>query len=179
MEWDTFVENVKIFWNQPLTIVLFILLVVIVGFLFVFGKTSLGKKSLNKLKTLYYDLKSRYEYALEVIRVERNEFQEFKAEKEKQIVELTESYELKLNQYKERMIKQDELIKVICENSPNKHIKEAYEKYSPVVLDLPVNEIADKIREEVGKDYADRIKALEEKIYGKAEETKDNQATGE
>lgn len=179
MEWDTFVENAKIFWNQPLTIILFVIVVVIIGFLFIFSKTSLGKKALNKLKALYNDLKSRYEYILEVIRVMRNEFQEFKAEKEKQIVELTDAYELKWNQYKEFAMKQDEMIKVICENSPNKHIKEAYEKYSHTDFDLPVNEIADKIREEVGKDYADRIKALEEKIYGKAEETKDNQTTSE
>lgn len=170
MDWDTFVENVKIFWNQPLTIILFILIVVIIGFLFVFSKTSLGKKALNKLKALYSDLKARYEVALEVTKETRREFEEFKEEKEKQIIDLTDAYELKLNQYKERMIKQDEMIKVLCENSPNKKVKDAYEKYSPIVLDLPVNEIANKIREEVGKDYSERLKALEEKIYGEKEE---------
>lgn len=176
---DQFAENVKIFWNQPLTIILFTIFVIIVGFLFVFGKTSLGKKALNKLKELYADLKARWEVALEVIKETRQEFEEFKKAKDQQIIDLTDKYELKLNQYKELVVKQDEIIKVICENSPNKRVKEAYEQYSPVVLDLPVNEIADKIRAEVGKDYAERIKALEEKIYGKAEETKDNQATSE
>lgn len=176
---DQFAENVKVFWNQPLTIALFIIFAVFVGFLFVFSKTSLGKKALNKLKALYRDLKSRYEYALEVLRVTRQEFEEFKEEKEKQIIDLTDAYELKLNQYKERMIKQDEMIKVLCENSPNKKVKDAYEKYSPVVLDLPVNEIADKIREEVGKDYSERLKALEVRIYGERKEEKDPKTTSE
>lgn len=168
---DQFAENVKVFWNQPLTIILFTIAIIIVGFLFVFGKTSLGKKALNFLKGLYADLKARIEVALQVFKETRREFEEFKEEKDKQIIELTDAYELKLLQYRELVIKQDEMIKVICENSPNKHIKEAYEKYSPVVLDLPVSDIAERIREETRKDYSERLKALEERIYGKAEET--------
>lgn len=173
MTFDEFAENVKIFWNQPLTIILFTILIIIIGFLFVFGKTSIGKKALNKLKALYADLKARYEVAVEVTKETRQEFEEFKKEKDDQIIQITNNYELKLEQYKELVVRQDEIIKVICENSPNKRVKEAYEKYSPVVLDLPVNEVADKIRAEVGSSYADRIKALEERIYGK--ETKETE----
>lgn len=167
---DQFAENVKIFWNQPLTIILFTIGIIIIGFLFVFAKTSLGKKALNKLKALYDKLTAKYEIAVEKVDKTCKEFEEFKAAKEQQIIELTDAYELKLNQYKELAIKQDEMIKVLCENSPNKKVKDAYEKYSSVVLDLPVNEIANKIREEVGKDYSERLKALEEKIYGEKEE---------
>ena len=179
MDFNQFVENVKIFWNQPLTIILFTIFIIIVGFLFVFGKTSLGKKALNKLKALYGDLKARYEVALDVIKDTRKEFEEFKAEKDQQIIDLTDAYEIKLNQYKELVIKQDEMIKVLCENSPNKKVKDAYEKYSPVVLDLPVSDIAERIREETRKDYSERLKALEEKIYGKREEKENTQTTGE
>lgn len=180
MTWfDTFAENLKIFWNQPVPIIGFTVGMVIIGALFILAKTSIGKKALNKLKQLYYDLKARYEVALEVIKDTRREFEEFKEEKEKQIVELTDAYELKWNQYKGFVEKQDKMIKVICENSPNVKIKKAYEEYSQIPLDLPFNETVERIKEETRKEYEDRIAALEELVYGKKEERTNSQARGE
>lgn len=181
MEWfDTFAENLKIFWNQPVPIIGFTVGTIIIGALFIIGKTSIGKKALNKLKALYEDLKSRYENALEMFYTTKNEFDEFKKEKEEEIKQIGETYELKLNAYKERMVKQDEIIKVLCENSPNKKVKDAFANYSPVSLDLPLNEAVESIKEETEKEYESRIAALEVLVYGKkAEETKDTETASE
>ena len=171
MTWfDTFAENLKIFWNQPVPIIGFTVGMVIIGVLFILAKTSVGKKALNKLKQLYYDLKARYEVVLEVIKDTRREFEEFKEEKEKQIVEIKDAYELKWNQYKGFVEKQDKMIKVICENSPNVKIKKAYEEYSQIPLEFPFNESVERIKEETRKEYEDRIAALEALVYGKKEE---------
>lgn len=180
MTWfDTFAENLKIFWNQPVPIIGFTVGMVIIGALFILAKTSIGKKALNKLKQLYYDLKARYEVALEVIKDTRREFEEFKVEKEKQIIDLTNAYEVKLDNYKRLAVRQDDMIKVICENSPNVKIKKAYEEYCQTPVELPLNETVERIKNETRKEYEDRIAALEVLVYGKTEETKVNQTTSE
>ena len=61
MEWfDTFAANLKDFWSQPVPIIGFTVGTCIIGFCFIFAKTSLGKKALNKLQKLYDDLVAKY-----------------------------------------------------------------------------------------------------------------------
>ena len=178
-DWDVFVEGLKEFWNQPVPIIGFTVGTCIVGLAFIISKTQIGKKALNKLKALYNDLKARIEAALIRFSQMEKEYEEFKEKaneavknKENEIRELTANYELKLNNYKNELLKQGELLKIVCENSVNKKIKEAYENYKPEILDLPVSEIKAQIEEQVKTQYDERIAKLEELIYG--EETKDN-----
>ena len=175
MEWlDTFATNLKDFWSQPVPIIGFTVGTCIIGFCFIFAKTSLGKKALNKLQKLYDDLVAKYKEVVKAKNEIEKEYNDFKADKNDEIKTLTNNYELKLNEYKERMVKQDEIIKVLCENSPNAKVKKAYEEYSPVSLDLPLNEVVEGIKEQTRQEYESRIKALEDLIYGKEKETENN-----
>lgn len=189
MNWNAFVEGFKTFWNQPIPIIGFTIGTVILGALFIISRTSIGKKALNKLKKLYEELTKKLLKAEADLIESNNRFKRLYEESKKQLEEfnevidrlnelknqeiqkLTNKYELKLINYKNQLLKQDELIKVICENSINKNIKDAYEKYIPEELDLPINEIKTKIEEKVKSEYEDRLKALEELVYGERKET--------
>lgn len=187
MDWNAFVEGFKTFWNQPVPIIGFTVGTVILGILAIVGKTSIGKKALNKIKEVNSNLSGQLETAnLRLIEAKNdlttlgNDFDrkyealgksanEIIAAKEQEIQELTDGYELKLSVYKEQMLKQEQLLRTICENSVNKKIKEAYESYSLEDLEAPINEIENRIKEQVKAEYEDRLAKLEELIYGKSE----------
>lgn len=188
MNWDAFVEGLRNFWNQPVPIIGFTVGTVICGIIYILGKTSIGKKALNKIIDINNGLREQLTKAendlvdannkiKELIKESQNKIDELVAasdvaikNKQQEIEELANQYELKMLNYKEKLLKQEEMIKVICENSVNKVIKEAYEKYSPV-LELPVPEIQKQIEEKVKSEYEDRLKKLEELVYGEREET--------
>ena len=175
MDWNTFVEGFKEFWNQPVPIIGFTVGMCIVGVVFIIGKTSIGKKAFNKLKSEIKFLEEKNkllldsceEYRLKLLDSE-SYIKELIKTKEAEVSQLKADYELLLAPYKEQIAKQDDLLKVVCENNVNKKVKEAYENYRPEVIDIPVPKIVNQIKAQ----YEDRLKALEDAINGK--ETKDN-----
>lgn len=186
MNWDIFVENVKIFWNQPIPIIGFTVGTVVTGILFIIGRTSIGNKALNKIKDINNFiteknnilLESCEEYSKKLKDAEET-VKEILAKKDEEIKKLKDEYELKLTNYREQLLKQENMIRVICENSVNKKIKDVYEKYNPTQLELPVGELKVQIEEKVKVEYEDRIARLEELVYGEREKTTDNQTTSE
>lgn len=175
MEWlDTLSENLSAFWNMPVSIIGFSVGTIIIGACFIIGKTQLGKKAFNKVKKMNEELQAKLKDAIDLTYTLNEQFKSYKAEKEEEITRLTEDYQIKLSEYKNYMVKQDELIKVICENSPNKAVKSAFEEYTQVELDLPTNEVIERIKEETRVEYEDRIKAIEDLVYGEERKEEEN-----
>ena len=136
MEWDTISNNIEQFWNKPVPIIGFTIGMCIIGIVFIISKTSIGKKALNILKKKIEDSVLKLEEALQKLKEATENlinavktFNEFKKECEEKLNKQKEYYEKELNKQSQIISKQDKIIKVICENSVNIHIKEAFEEY--------------------------------------------------
>lgn len=175
---DAFIENFKIFWNQPIPIIGFTIGSVIIGLVVVISKTSIGKKALTTIVNKFNLVVEKNNLLIEEIKTLKNQSEEIIKTKNEELENLKNDYEIKLSSYKAELEKQSSLIKIICENSVNKNIKEAFKNYDINLETLPVNEIIEKAKNEAEKTYNDRLKALEDYIYGR-EETINDKTTSE
>ena len=167
--------------NQPIPIIGFTIGAVLFFVLSIIAKTSIGKKALRKIQDINDKLNKKCAGLCQKLDEAEQKcvsltvkYNEVIKNKDEEIKQLTDEYEIKLDAYKNIAKKQDEIIRVICENSVNVKIKEAFENYDITFEDLPVNEIIENAKNEVKNEYNDRLNKLEEHVYGK-----DNQETSE
>ena len=177
MNWfDTLVENIKIFWNQPVPIIGFSVGMVIVGACFIISKTQFGKKKLNQLSELVKKAVNEMEQCKKALLDTNNKFVEYKANKEQEIKDLTNNYETKLSAYKGELDKINGILESICDNSHNVNVKNAYENYvkDKINVDLlPTSEIIKEAENNIKSEYDEKlnsvinlVKELEVKVYG-------------
>lgn len=136
-DFDIFVENLKTFWNQPVPIIGFTIGMVIVGILFIVAKTSIGKKALNKIKDINDKLSKQNDVLQSQLKDVNNRCNKFVDNVSNITIPelkdyynnvIKEKYE-QIAEYKNELSKRDGLLGVICENSVNVKIKEAWKNY--------------------------------------------------
>ena len=148
--WDTFVEGIKTFWNQPIPIIGFTVGALIVGILSIMAKTSIGKKALNEIKRINEGLKTKLLKAEGDLRESQDKLKalsnevksrmeeleewygKYLEDKDAEIAELKKQYESMLSECQAKIDRQAEMIKALCEASVNKIVKEAYKAYCEV-----------------------------------------------
>lgn len=114
MQWDLIVENIKIFFNQPVPIIGCTIGFALMFILVIVSKTSIGKKSLNKIKKINADLKKQYDEL-----IVKNE--QSKKELDSKIANLKNEYEKLLQ---ESIDKYNELETLLLNISSNIHHRE-------------------------------------------------------
>lgn len=115
MDWNTIVENIKIFFEQPVAIIgcsvgclLFYSLVFI-------SKTSFGKKSILRLKTSYNELLVK--------------FNDLVAQTGEKVENMRKQYEEQVAIVEKHTLELENLLFAISENINNKKVKELVEQY--------------------------------------------------
>ena len=162
--WDVFVNGLKEFFNQPVPIIGCSVAALLVCVLTILSKTSFGKKLLFRLKTMILDIKFEMEAWIKLADQELKDIKQY-----------TESEVLKTGALVGECVK---LLEIVCENSHNAKIKEAYTEFKAnteqVKLDFE-NYVAEKIEEthldEINQ-LKDQIKLLSEAVFH--EETKED-----
>lgn len=115
MDWNAIVENIKIFFQQPVAIIgcsVGCLLFYTLTFL---SKTSFGKKSIRKVNNAFNELKQGYE--------------ENKAQLGEKVAYLRNEYEEKVAIVEKHALELETLLFEISENINNKKVKELVEQY--------------------------------------------------
>ena len=178
--WEQFCNGFKDFINQPLPMILFTSGACLFFALSIISKTSIGKKSLNTLKEKINGATKKLNNATDNANNLIKEFNEYKECVEQEKQELVENYEIKLGAYHSELVKLNDIIKVLCENSPNKNIKLAYENFEKEIKELNVSDsvlvIQEEVKEKYENEYGSKLNALIEEVerlkqeYGKQEE---------
>lgn len=181
MWFDVMCEKISQFWNHPVAQTGFTIGMIIVGIITIISKTSIGRKALNWMKNSYVDL--------------LNKFNDFKAEKEKQIEQLKLEY---INEFLEEKRKFDEQIAIldnenqdlrnliiyIGENINNKNIQSYIADFKAKMQDhaTELNDVVNAEVQKVKDMYENTLQSLVEKIndleskveqYGRDKETKE------
>lgn len=150
MDWNSIVENIKIFFEQPVAIIgcsvgclLFYTLVFI-------SKTSFGKKSILSVQKKFDELKSKYDENVALL-----------GEK---VANLKKEYDDKVAIVEKHAQEVENLIFAISENINNKHVKELIEEYKRQKQEISeeVNDLVNQATLELNDKLQEVQKQLEE-----------------
>lgn len=155
--WHLVVEKVTWFFNQPVPIIGCTVAALIFLFLTVLSKTSFGKRLLFKLKQQIADF-------IELVKA-------WMAQKDEEIRKFKEDVEadaLKVGAYVHECT---ELLDIVCENSHNVKIKEAYAKFKENTSGIKTNfeEYVAKKIEETHLSEIDELKLQMTELSNKVE----------
>ena len=112
--WNEIVANIKDFFNQPVTIIGFSVLFLLIFILVIFSKTSLGKRVLQKLTAAIAQLVSQ--------------FNAFKSEVTVKLDEGLKKYEEEKKLIEAKVAVLEKVCLIIAENTHNAKVKEAMEE---------------------------------------------------
>lgn len=115
MDWNSIVENIKIFFQQPVAIIGCSVGCLLFYTLTFISKTSFGKKNILRLQNKFNELKSTYDT--------------LEAQTKEKVANLKDLYEEKVAIVENHTIEVENLLFAISENINNKKVKELVEKY--------------------------------------------------
>lgn len=153
MDWNSVVEGIKTFFNQPIPIIGCTIGFALVFVLTVISKTSIGRKTLKKLGGWYDELKTKY-----------NEFHD---DVSKNVAEMQKTYNEQIAVATAKWNEANELIELLVENSHNVKVKDAYQQYKEKINGYATNfenTLQEKINEKVEKIENLEIGALKTQI---------------
>ena len=127
-------------------------LTILYAILKILSCTSIGKKAIKSLTKLYEAGKAENE------RIAK-EYDQFKKDKEQEIIDLTKDYELKIQAEKDHNKKFEKQVIGILEMIPNERVQNAVKEIDLTRNECPdlVEEIA-KAKEEVKNEYEESVK---------------------
>lgn len=149
--WNETVANIKDFFNQPVPIIGCSILFLIVFFLVIFSKTSLGKKTLKKILSGFIEVKTTFGIYKEVV--------------DSKVKEIEQKTKDEVQKMEEKIALQEELIEIIVNNTHNEQIKAKYLEYK---------EKLDKVQTDVDSLINEKVEEEKTKFEAKAKEEIDN-----
>lgn len=153
MDWNSIVEGIKTFFNQPIPIIGCTIGFALIFVLTVISKTSIGTRTLKKLNTWYDELKVKYG--------------EFNAQVSGKVEEMQKTYNEQIAVATAKWNEANELIELLVENSHNVKVKEKYQEYKTKISGYATNfenTLQEKVNEKVEKIENLEIGALKEQI---------------
>jgi len=164
MEWLNEVSNWLVaFFDKPVPIIGCTVGFLLVAILKIISSTSIGKKSLNTLKSSMASVLTKNEELVEQLTKERESVSNALNSKNEEVDALTEEYEAKLQLVANNYKLLEELVLGICKAISNKNVKELASKYSPMIND-GINELVDQAKKEVEEEYSSEIEELKKEI---------------
>ena len=181
MDWNTIVEAIKIFFEQPVAIIGCSVGCLLFYTLILVSKTSFGKKNILRLQNKISELKSTCDT--------------YEAQTREKVANLKEAYEDKVAIVENHAIEVENLLFAICENINNKKVKELVEQYktlknetksqaeelikqSSLVIDSKIKEVQaelDAYKTELKSQYENEIQKYKdelEQLHNSLEEKK-------
>ena len=150
--WEQFCNGFIDFLNQDLVVILGTIFGSGALILSIIGKTSIGKKALNRLVGLITKSSDELKNAKLKLEETNKNFEEYKENKEKELKETKDYYSAKLYAFKEEYSKLETLCLGMAKNSNNVHVKELVNEYEKAKIDfdnLNVSEIVENAKKEV------------------------------
>ncbi len=164
MNWEQITYNIEQFWNKPIPIIGFTIGTLIIMFLVIFAKTSLGRKSLNYLKNKYSELNDGFNKAKKYYEEAIKAKDELIENKDKYIEELKSMYEEKLALVQINKDKEKEIIIAIGSNINNVKIKKIIEEYKKLPEITDINAALDEKRKQLESKYEAKYQEVIEKL---------------
>lgn len=181
MNWDKFTAWIDQFTNKPLVYGLFIVLVSFGCAFILFSQTSIGKKTLNKLTSLYNLGHERANDTLKKVeKVEtlaKEKIAELEAQYEQKTADLTASYEEKVATLVSIVNFYEEAFFAVLEKIPNAkvqgeiaNLRETYESKKKEISDVigviyqDYTVILQNKEKEIRKEYDEKVAFLENEI---------------
>lgn len=185
MWWDQLVENLKIFFNQPVVIAGVTIGTIGVLLFTIIAKTSIGRKSLKKLKEGIAHLQAKHDAVVQ-------ECEKFKELTENKIADLVNQYETKLALVVNEKQELEKLVFEIADNIHNEKVKGVVKDYikktqeKEVEIETIVTEkLADykeqliNYKAELENIYKEQIEQIKSQFLGDKEDGKDTNGTQE
>lgn len=170
MWWEQVVNWLDGFFNKPLPIVGVSLGIICIVVFRLLARSSFGKKFYNKVEKDFNELQTRSNAFVDNI---DKKIKDIEKECNAKIKALSEYYENMLAQKQAKVDELEELICAICDNIHNEKVRELITKYKQKMNGYRTI-MTDKI-ESAKAEYDERLRALEDKLYGK----EDNKAKEE
>lgn len=164
MNWEQITYNIEQFWNKPIPIIGFTIGTLIIMFLVIFAKTSLGRKSLNYLKNKYAELNDDFNKAKKYYEEAIKAKDELIENKDKYIEELKSMYEEKLALVQINKDKEKEIIIAIGSNINNVKIKKIIEEYKKLPEITDINAALDEKKKQLESKYEEKYQEVIEKL---------------
>lgn len=164
MNWEQITYNIEQFWNKPIPIIGFTIGTLIIMFLVIFAKTSLGRKSLNYLKTKYIEIQNDFDKVKEYYNKAIETKNELIENKDKYIEELKSMYEEKLALVQINKDKEKEIIIAIGSNINNVKIKKIIEEYKKLPEITDIDAALDEKRKQLESEYETKYQEVIEKL---------------
>lgn len=181
MNWDKFTAWIDQFTNKPLVYGIFIVLVSFACAFILFSQTSIGKKTLNKLTSLYKLGHERANDTLkkveEVETLAKEKIAELEAQYEQKTADLTAAYEEKVATLISIVNFYEESFFAVLEKIPNakvqgeiSNLRETYEAKKKEISDVigiiyqDYTVILQNKEKEIRKEYDEKVAYLENEI---------------
>lgn len=164
---DGLVEATKVILAQPIPIIGCSVLYGLIAILVIISKTSIGKKSLNKMNSLLTTANQSLETAKTELSNAKNELVNYASNKEKQIKEIKETYEVLLVGVKQQKDALENLVLEIGENIHNGNVEKAINSYvdeKAKVVENEISSIVETAKEEARSEYEKEIVDLKAQI---------------
>lgn len=165
-------EIIMNFLNSPSVEIAVGVLSVVYGAVRIIGATSIGKKSLNKLTDKFNKTESYYKVICDKQRV-------IIEEKDKQISELKNDYEAKLNAVKDYSTEQIKGLKNAISYINNENVKNALDEVKTECDDVCINDEIERVKREEQAKYDDLLERIEVLEHGREETTNNNRVEEE
>lgn len=175
MSWESIVEWVKDFFNQPVPIIGVSVGLLLLYSLVIFSKTSLGKKALNTLRTKCEEAKKE----TETIKKEVDEFKErIIKETSEQVSSMKEYYETELKKGEAKIAVLEKLCISMAELSHNGKIESVVEETKDKLVscktdfDFMVEEKVEQTKATYEEKYETEMKHYKEEVDKVIDEVK-------
>jgi tRNA A22 N-methylase len=150
------------FFNKPLPIVGVSLGIVCIVVFRLLARSSFGKKLYNKVEKDFNELQTRSD---DFVIKANKQIEDYKKECDSKVEAIKTYYETMLAQKQAKEDELETLLLAIGDNIHNEKVRELIEKYKQKMNGFRTI-MTDKI-ERVKAEYDERLRALEEKLYGK------------